>query len=1065
MNSHEPLVSVGIPTYNRPQGLKRTLEQISGQSYRNLEIIVSDNCSPDESVLAVADEFSKIDIRVRFFRQSTNLGAHENFKFVLREAKGVYFMWAADDDEWDPDFIRTCITSIGTCGSAMTHFNVFNRVTGEYTDIPVPLMSRNESKFTKALNFIVQLTPSLFYGLHRRESILEYLTDEAYDFADCFFVLRQILKHDYVITPILQYTAGIDSKEYEVKSFSSENGRKLEYGKFATEAAKLITTTDFGSEPWRKVYLLQALRRTLNILFIQHEASLMPHATAFVQQIETINNQIEAFSMIGTESILTMNKLVFDVGANIGAKAEKFVARGHRVVCFEPQSACVSEIQKRFAQESTVTIVNKGISDKPGTLKLAVCSLAPTISTFSPEWKRGRFSDFTWDQEIDVDVITLDQAIQEFGYPDYCKIDVEGFEPQVVRGLSTVIPLLSFEFTREVSDSARECLRHLAGLGYSYFNVSFGESGVFLFKNWVKQEEILKLLNEQRNPLFWGDIYASSTETPSGDWDGLIPHERPATPDEATSGNALLNRLETLGVWYPGTPLKVHLGQPNEIKCDVVYVAQSGEENADNWADFACDLAKLDFPMQCAELVHIDLVSMKLKADQSAFLFSKAKSWVKIGGILEVNGNIPDTSQRMMPPCDKDKNRYLMLNSQKSDLLVKCNSFVKQLDSATRWQSRSWFTRAFHKWRPEKKLDSKDNRQRDEKACTKLLIGMSAISVKEECSNLKLEIAQLKEKALWLRRQVDSATEWQSRSWFRRSFHKWRPSKFKAKHLKRPAKPSLHSITISSEQPPSLTEIVAPQQTPISTIPPHLLQFFEKMVAADSTDPIEGLLRFNQGDRDKWVQKKAKTVPAGASILDVGAGPGPYRSVFAHCSYKSHDFGQYEGYIDNREGLYTAIDYVSDITNIPVPENSFDYILCTETLEHVPEPIEALREMARILKPGGRMFLTAPAMSGLHQLPYHFYSGYTPFWYKHFCEKFGLEIIELIPNGGFFKLLAQECARVAWTMDVHGDIHGDDREAVGTLFGEVLPRFLFRLDDKCLIDQFTVGYHVEARKK
>ena len=251
---------------------------------------------------------------------------------------------------------------------------------------------------------------------------------------------------------------------------------------------------------------------------------------------------------------------------------------------------------------------------------------------------------------------------------------------------------------------------------------------------------------------------------------------------------------------------------------------------------------------------------------------------------------------------------------------------------------------------------------------------------------------------------------------------------------------------------------------PKSQIPDHISRFIEKLVTADRSKPIGELLKFNQGDRDLWVAAKAATVAAHSSVLDVGAGTCLYQKNFAHCVYKAHDFKQYDGYLTNNEGLYGKIDYVSDINSIPVPDASFDVILCTEVLEHVPEPIAALREMARILKPGGRLLLTAPAMSGLHQLPYHFYSGYTPFWYRHFCEKFGLQVAEVSPNGGFFKFLAQECARVAWTMPKHAHLHGTDEEAVGTLFGEILPRYLFALEEKCFIDQFTVGYHVEAVK-
>lgn len=228
--------------------------------------------------------------------------------------------------------------------------------------------------------------------------------------------------------------------------------------------------------------------------------------------------------------------------------------------------------------------------------------------------------------------------------------------------------------------------------------------------------------------------------------------------------------------------------------------------------------------------------------------------------------------------------------------------------------------------------------------------------------------------------------------------------------------------------------------------------------------PLEVIQNFNQQNRDHWVASKAQTVPADAIVLDVGAGTCRYRKEFSHCNYETHDFKRYEGYRNNKEGRYGEIDYISDITAIPVPENSYDAVLCTEVLEHVTEPIAALQEIARILKPGGRLFITAPLGSGLHQTPYHFYGGFTPYWYRHFCPKSGLSVMEITPNGGFFKLLAQECARVAWTMPEHEHVHGRNKEIIGTVFGEMLPRFLFALEDRCMIDQFTVGYHVEAKK-
>lgn len=172
----QPLVSVGIPTYNRPEGLRKTLECITGQTYKNLEIIVSDNCSPGLDTEIVVREFMAKDNRVQYYRQDENIGPLLNFQFVLEKTTGEYFMWAADDDLWIKSFIEVLTNELKKGPqyiAAMMECQYFdeNQMFDFFEEGSPFYTFYSEDKFTRLKFMLMHNYGNLYYSLFRKTAL------------------------------------------------------------------------------------------------------------------------------------------------------------------------------------------------------------------------------------------------------------------------------------------------------------------------------------------------------------------------------------------------------------------------------------------------------------------------------------------------------------------------------------------------------------------------------------------------------------------------------------------------------------------------------------------------------------------------------------------------------------------------------------------------------------------------------------------------------------------------------------------------------------------------------
>ncbi len=189
--------------------------------------------------------------------------------------------------------------------------------------------------------------------------------------------------------------------------------------------------------------------------------------------------------------------LAFDIGANIGENTELLIRAGARVVSVEPLEECAAVIPS----SEGVHVLQRAVGAKAGLLELMVCSRSLDSSSASQEWIDA-LVDGPWDGRRTVEMCTGDELIDEFGVPDFVKIDVEGYELEVLAGMSRSVRALSLETHGRLGDQAAACVRRLGELGFASFSVSAGHSAVL--SGWMPGAEAEREVRELRQ----GDLYA-----------------------------------------------------------------------------------------------------------------------------------------------------------------------------------------------------------------------------------------------------------------------------------------------------------------------------------------------------------------------------------------------------------------------------------------------------------------------------------------------------------------------------------------------------------------------------
>jgi len=212
-------------------------------------------------------------------------------------------------------------------------------------------------------------------------------------------------------------------------------------------------------------------------------------------------------------------------------------------------------------------------------------------------------------------------------------------------------------------------------------------------------------------------------------------------------------------------------------------------------------------------------------------------------------------------------------------------------------------------------------------------------------------------------------------------------------------------------------------------------------------------------ERENFIKTQLKIIPKNKLILDAGCGSQQYKKYCSHLKYYAQDFGKYVGdekksFNSHTDYNYGELDYTSDIWNIPESNEKFDYIICTEVLEHIPYPNKAIKELSRLLKKDGTLILSAPSQSLRHFDPYYFYSGFSDRYFEEILNKNKLKIETIENNGDYYKWMSTEILRTMMQSNIISKII-------------LLPSLIFFYSKRETLtskNAMCYGYHILAKK-